>query len=378
MKYMISTVIVLLMIVYAVYEGFFKSSTVSENVVVTLPEVEDVSFTLPEPEPTYEPFVIDDDFELELSGSTGIAPVMLPLYKDESMAEKVMDVSVGTIFMIERQVEDLWYVRVGDKLGWISHQYCLINLPDVIPSIVYDGVNTYDARYRSSGISIPGITGEALYMGKSFNERLSRDEYVMPVLYETAKKINKAQEQALSEGNTLVIHEAYRPYDVQRRIVDAVRLLSESHETVRKGISEPPWNISWFIFDGVSNHQEGYAVDLTLAKIKDYELLEHFMVITDYDVYPMHTPFHELSIESSIFNEPVNSKTDEAWRTKVMRDDLTEGTKLLQKYMTLGGMTPLASEWWHFNDVQAMNDIEGYRGIGDFTVTEIVSRLKEE
>lgn len=378
MKYMISTVIVLLMIVYAVYEGFFKSSTVSENVVVTLPEVEDVSFTLPEPEPTYEPFVIDDDFELELSGSTGIAPVMLPLYKDESMTEKVMDVSVGTIFMIERQVEDLWYVRVGDKLGWISHQYCLINLPDVIPSIVYDGVNTYDARYRSSGISIPGITGEALYMGKSFNERLSRDEYIMPALYETAKKINKAQEQALSEGNTLVIHEAYRPYDVQRRIVDAIRLLSESHETVRKGISEPPWNISWFIFDGVSNHQEGYAVDLTLAKIKDYELLEHFMVITDYDVYPMHTPFHELNIKSSIFNEPVTSKTDEAWRTKVMRDDLTEGTKLLQKYMTLGGMTPLASEWWHFNDVQAMNDIEGYRGIGDFTVTEIVSRLKEE
>lgn len=61
-----------------------------------------------------------------------------------------------------------------------------------------------------------------------------------------------------------------------------------------------------------------------------------------------------------------------------MRSDLTEGTKALMTYMVQSDMTPLASEWWHFNDIDAMNDIEGYRGVGDFIVDEILSESKEE
>lgn len=303
MKFIIGCLVGLIVFVCMFYGSLSKPV---KTVDVVLEEV--IQVTLPEPEPAYDPFVADGLFELSIEGATGIAPIALPMYRDVLTDDVEMILTSGTIFLIEEEKDQFWRVQVGETQGWVEHKFCMINLPDVIPSIVYDAVNTYEAKYRSSGYDIPDITGQQLYEGKSFNQRLNKETYIVPILYGTAKKINRAQEQALLDNNTLVIHEGYRPFEVQRRIVDAVRQLANSNSEVLAGISKSPWQISWFIYDGVSNHQEGYAVDLSLARILDYDLKDKFMHITSYETYPMHTSFHELSMASSILDVPVTSK----------------------------------------------------------------------
>ena len=41
----------------------------------------------------------------------------------------------------------------------------------------------------------------------------------------------------------------------------------------------------------------------------------------------------------------------------------------LQRYCTGAGLTPLASEWWHFNDLEAYFQVQDNLGQGDFTIT---------
>ena len=38
----------------------------------------------------------------------------------------------------------------------------MINLPDIIPSIIYDDTNSYSSLFKSSGIDIPNVTGKKL------------------------------------------------------------------------------------------------------------------------------------------------------------------------------------------------------------------------
>ena len=71
----------------------------------------------------------------------------------------------------------------------------MINLPDVIPSITYNATNSYNSLYKSLGYDLPGITGQSLYTGKTQNDRLGYSEFMMPCLYEMAKKIAAGQQR---------------------------------------------------------------------------------------------------------------------------------------------------------------------------------------
>lgn len=46
----------------------------------------------------------------------------------------------------------------------------------------------------------------------------------------------------------------------------------------------------------------------------------------------------------------------------------------LQGYCTGSGLTPLASEWWHFNDLNTYQRISDNQGTGGFTITQCLSR----
>jgi len=52
---------------------------------------------------------------------------------------------------------------------------------------------------------------------------------------------------------------------------------------------------------------------------------------------------------------------------------MTEGALRLQGYCTDAGMTPLASEWWHFNDLDAQNIVRTTSGNGKFWLDGCVS-----
>ena len=90
----------------------------------------------------------------------------------------------------------------------------------------------------------------------------------MPVLYPMAKKVfTRRSRLALENGETLVLYEAYRPFQVQMTIVRALSKLANENKTVLEGIATAPWTLSWFASTRLSNHQRGGAIDVSLAKV---------------------------------------------------------------------------------------------------------------
>lgn len=320
----------------------------------------------------------EGDLELPVVGATGFTSISLELKEFPKSDSETIDIfEAGTAFEILREEGDWWFIKRGDLAGWLQHNYTFINLPDVIPSIIYDNTNTYSSKFVSSGKDIPNISNRALYPGKTYNERLESEEYIMPVLYSMSKKVHLAQQLALSEGNSLKIYEGFRPYSVQKAVVEGLSKLADDDPEVMTGINTLPWGINWFITDGVSNHQMGYGIDLSLVKInskKEVPIGEYTRVlIKDYMEYAMPTQIHELSGASAVFTTPVSSQNAIDWKTATYADSMNEAAIKLQTYATTAGLTPLASEWWHFNDLDARDETAHNSSEGDYLLTEIYS-----
>jgi len=337
-----------------------------------------------EPKPTIEltpptsPKKYEGDLELPVMGATGYTSIALDLKTFANPDSKTIEVlEAGTAFEIVVEEGNWWLIKNDNSTGWVQHTYCLINLPDVIPSIIYDNTNTYSSKYLSSGKSIPNITGQSLYAGKTFNMRLGKEEFIVPVLYSMSKKIFLAQKYALADGNSLIIYEGYRPYPVQQEIVSALTALANRDSEVKAGINTYPWSINWFIATGISNHQMGYAIDASLAKInskKEMQIGEYAVIkITGYAEYEMPTEIHELSIASATFTAPFKSTLPTAWKDAVFADSMNEAAINLQTYSTKAGLTPLASEWWHFNDLDALRETIDNSSDGSYLLDESYS-----
>ena len=212
----------------------------------------DGNITLPTVTETknYEEDLYEGEFELPLNGTTAFASVSLPLYKvipnppadetqnvsnnsikesNEISYEKILNdylksiliknLKPGQAFKILKESSNWFYIELSNSSkGWIESKYCLVNLPDLIPSIIYNDTNSYSSIFRSSGYDLDGITGNALYNVKLHNSRLEKDEYLMPLLYPMVKKIAKIQKEALNNGDSLIIYETFRPYEVQMKV----------------------------------------------------------------------------------------------------------------------------------------------------------------
>lgn len=323
-------------------------------------------------------------FELPISGASGYAAIQLNMRAEpDTNADLVKKLAPGSGFTILSESEDgdWWNVDTDGTTGWVYNRYCMINLPDVVPSIVYDDTNSYSSIFRTSGKDIPEITGEQLYNVYTYNERLGYDEYIMPVLYNMAKKVCSAQQKALSEGNTLVIYETYRPYEVQKKVVDQLTALTETDSQVSAGINTAPWSMEWFINTSISNHQKGYAMDVSMAKVDAVEIKLSgdygYKDVTEYTLYSMPTAMHELSNAAVSMSQPVASKDKEAWKSVEPAESMNKEALLLRQYCTDAGLTPLASEWWHFNDLDCAADIDGKNPAGQFYIEACYSHMAE-
>ena len=175
----------------------------------------------PTPTPTPEPTPTPDPFEGELA-------VLEP----------------GTPFLILQESGPWWLVSTGWGTGWVEHRYCMIKLPNVIPSMIFDATNSYQSMYICCGKEIPGVTGASFYPGKQPNRRLDRDQFVMPILYASAKKVNQAQQAALAQGNTLLLREAYRPNNTQLAVVKGMNALIRQDPEVKQAITARPWSLT--------------------------------------------------------------------------------------------------------------------------------------
>lgn len=356
-----------------------ESKTASSSSTAEAGTSEEAAVVRPEES---EPLLYEGDLELPVNGATGYASVLMDLKATaDAGSETISELEAGTAFEVLEEVGDWWYVRTATESGWVQHLYCFINLPDVIPSIIYDNTNTYASKFVSSGKTIPGITGEALYDGKAYNMRLGKVSDIVPVLYSMSKKIHLAQQAALEEGNTLVIYEGYRPFFAQKLTVDALTTLAAADPEVMAGINTHPWDTNWFIATSISNHQMGYAIDVTLAKITEQQEIVigdyTATAITGYTEYTMPTTIHELSMASATFTGPVKSSSPTAWLQATLVNTMNETAILLQRYCTDAGLTPLASEWWHFNDLDARFATEGNSSRGEYLLDATMSEAPE-
>lgn len=326
-----------------------KNIITVENEVADEPETEEIL-------PLY-----DGEFELPLVGAHAYPSVVTELYSvDGSVITQLEPGCELEILGIDG--DEKWIVRNADgMIGSIYHLRCMINLADIIPSIVYNNTNSSSAIYRSSGYDIPNVTGEKLYDVRCFNNRLGEDEYVMAILFSAAKKVMAAQHLALAEGYSLCIYETFRPLETQQLVCSNLKKLSASNSAVQKGITGNGWSESWFIAQGTSNHQRGYAMDVSLIKVVDTEQKTacgySYIDVIEYEETTMPSSMHELSDASVVFAYGVSSKSDSAWKSVPLSSSVTDAAILLQKYCTEAGFTPLASEWWHFNDLDAKNAI---------------------
>ena len=359
--------------------GSNESKTASSSSAAEAGTSEEAAVVRPEES---EPLLYEGDLELPVNGATGYTSVLMDLKATaDAGSETISELEAGTAFEVLKEEGDWWYVQTATEAGWVQHLYCFINLPDVIPSIIYDNTNTYASKFVSSGKTIPGITGQALYDGKAYNRRLGKVSDIVPVLYSMSKKIHLAQQAALAEGNSLVIYEGYRPYSAQKLTADALTNLAAADPEVMAGINTYPWDTNWFIATSVSNHQMGYAIDVTLAKITEQQEIVigdyAATAITGYTEYTMPTTIHELSMASATFSGPVKSSSPTAWPQATLADTMNEAAILLQRYCTDAGLTPLASEWWHFNDLDARFATEGNSSRGEYLLDATMSEAPE-
>ncbi len=165
----------------------------------------------------------------------------------------------------------------------------LVDVREVIPGIVVD------LRYMESD----NVTGRPLY---------PRD---MPCLLrrETAEKLRRAQEKLRARGFQLCVWDAWRPPEVQLKLL---------REAENPGLFKNPESEGW------SGHCAGCSVDVTLLD-KNGQPCE---MPTWHDETAEHTGYHYRGASNRV-----------GW-------NLYE----LQKAMHEAGFMLLESEWWHFDD----------------------------
>ena len=147
-------------------------------------------------------------------------------------------------------------------------------------------------------------------------------------------------------------------------MVKALSALAERDPEVKAGITTKPWTMTYFISTGYSNHQKGLAVDVSLVRVSRTETRSTggytYLVPVEYEEYQMPTPMHELSMASASTTGPGQD---------TLADTMNAPAIALRGYFGKAGMTPLESEWWHFNDYAARTAAGGVTGTGGFEVT---------
>ena len=95
----------------------------------------------------------------------------------------------------------------------------MINLPEFIGDIcLYDITNSYDSLYKVHEFGIAEVTGEVI---KGYKDvELSEGEYLVPLLYPTALKLEKAAFAAMTDGCKIKIYDSYRPREATLDIYD--------------------------------------------------------------------------------------------------------------------------------------------------------------
>lgn len=243
-------------------------------------------------------------------------------------------------------------IEYNGTVGWIDGEYVMINLPDVIPSIVYDITNANSSIFKNKTNNIKNITKKNLYGSNyswyTYNPRLGYKQYIVPLRIPTAKKVQMAQTNAQKYGNKVKVYDAFRPWQAQKTIANAINqnwFTGKTYCVTSKFDSTKNSNGStkciqdykgWYIALSLSSHNLAKAVDVTLVNSDDNQEIATQSLM------------HELSSMSVPTETQVNKYL---------------GELSLNYLFTNSGFKYLISEWWHFEDVNRQS-ISGVENLG--------------
>ncbi len=283
----------------------------------------------------------------------------LPVYKNADKTEELGKIKANSTWCVTDEVEGMFAIRYNGEVGYIDSNCCLINLPEYMADMCsYNITNSYASIYLMHEFEIPEVTN--VVTGGYEKVQLDEGEYLVPLLYPTAKRLADAARIAKEKGYRLKIYDAFRPekatkeiYERTNKILDNpipempfkedvliedLNLPEQKTQidpvtglevpiplTYREVMIVPPYSLTYFVSKGPSKHNFGVALDLTLEKISNGKEVE------------MQTAIHDLSHYSALDYNNSNAKT-------------------LSSIMKKAGFTTLVSEWWHFNDLKSKED----------------------
>lgn len=296
------------------------------------------------------------------TGATVVYSTIWPLkdlevYADTGRSEVLGTAPAARAYCVLEEAEGLFKIRFGSGCGYIDSSYCMINLPEYMGDLCgYDIHNSYDSLIMVHDYYIPGITGTTI---KGYeNVMTSQGDFLVPLLYPVAQRLEQAALAARDQGYRLKIYDSFRPgkatrymYDTTAKVLDDT--LPEypynwdpadgdtgvggtmTYEELMTG--DGRYKLSYFMAKNGSRHNQGVALDLTLEDLETGEEL------------PMQTNFNDLS-----------------WYSEVSLNNKNANT--LSSIMKGAGFAGLVSEWWHFQDDEIRNTL----GI-DFYLAESIS-----
>lgn len=286
-----------------------------------------------------------------------IWPLMdLKVYSDKEAIQEIGKVSAGSAWCVLGQEGNYLKICYNGQDGYIDGNYCMINLPDYIGNLcAYDITNSYNSIYLVHEYGIKDVSGTVITGYEDV--LLGEDQYLVPLVFPAAQRLISAGLDARSRGYTLKIYDSFRPQNATDDIYKKTQLIlgnvvpsqtfsgkkvtdlhlvnfgpaegEEAVEGVDYGIltyrrmmtNNGAFSLSVFLAPGVSRHNYGLAMDLTLQDAQGNEI-------------PMQTSIHDLS-----------------WYSCTSRNNAN--ANLLREIMTGAGFSGIYSEWWHFQDNHA-------------------------
>ena len=275
----------------------------------------------------------------------------LEVYRDSAKTESIGTAQSIQAFCVLGLENEMFRIRFGDGFGYIDSNRCLINLPELLGDLcLYDIANSTRSLYMAHEYELPSVTGTVI-VGYE-NVQLSTGEQLVPLLYPTALRLGKAAVVAIEQGYKLKIYDAYRPQEATialydqaiglkdqpipeqtytGKVMDDLPVLTPSPDGTVPVLTYGQlmtdfgrYTMNYFLAAGKSGHNKGIAIDLTLTDLVTGEDLQ------------MQTSMHDLS-----------------WYSELKRNN--DNAKTLAAIMKSVGFSGLISEWWHFNDLEAMN-----------------------
>lgn len=201
----------------------------------------------------------------------------------------------------------------------LNKKYILIDVQDIMQKeVIYSISNATSALYNIHGNEIPNVTGTVLYP-----QMMKNNKIIVPLMYRTAEKLYKAENNFLKQGLTIKIYDTYRPYTVTKYLYqNTLKVAKKFTELLNGEVEGFEYSQRWFLAENASSHNYGVAIDMTVVSLENKQELE------------MQTKVHDLSIFSVV-------------------DYNNENAKNLARVMKKNGFASLRSEWWHFQDNDA-------------------------